>query len=199
MAYAYSEQLQLGNDGIFPIAPVAHCLNHSDTSPKLIKYCPYCWYDRVNTVFLSLWSVLTDRPPPIIRQGPSNQTLGVDSVALLKCQASGEPVPTISWLKDGVSLLGKDPRMSLQELGSLQIKNIRVRVKSMVSYFPSCRFLLLHLFRVLYNIKHNLAWCNVISFCRRQTLIDGKAHASLFIVCICEAGCQTLWVSKYDV
>uniref|UniRef100_A0A3B5ACX2 Roundabout guidance receptor 2 n=1 Tax=Stegastes partitus TaxID=144197 RepID=A0A3B5ACX2_9TELE len=72
---------------------------------------------------LEVTDVLTDRPPPIIRQGPSNQTLGVDSVALLKCQASGDPIPSISWLKDGVSLLGKDPRMSLQELGSLQIKN----------------------------------------------------------------------------
>lgn len=72
-------------------------------------------------------TVLTDRPPPIIRQGPSNQTLGADSVALLKCQASGDPIPSISWLKDGVSLLGKDARMSLQELGSLQIKNIKVK------------------------------------------------------------------------
>uniref|UniRef100_A0A671YCF3 Roundabout, axon guidance receptor, homolog 2 (Drosophila) n=1 Tax=Sparus aurata TaxID=8175 RepID=A0A671YCF3_SPAAU len=70
--------------------------------------------------------VTDDRPPPIIRQGPSNQTLGVDTVALLKCQASGDPIPSVSWLKDGVSLLGKDPRMSLQELGSLQIKNIKL-------------------------------------------------------------------------
>uniref|UniRef100_A0A8C1VG19 Roundabout, axon guidance receptor, homolog 2 (Drosophila) n=1 Tax=Cyprinus carpio TaxID=7962 RepID=A0A8C1VG19_CYPCA len=54
---------------------------------------------------LEVTDVLTDRPPPIIRQGPANQTLGVDSVALLRCHASGEPVPTISWLKDGVSLL----------------------------------------------------------------------------------------------
>uniref|UniRef100_A0A7N8XR88 Roundabout, axon guidance receptor, homolog 2 (Drosophila) n=1 Tax=Mastacembelus armatus TaxID=205130 RepID=A0A7N8XR88_9TELE len=75
---------------------------------------------------LEVTDVLTDRPPPIIRQGPSNQTLGVDSMALLKCQASGDPIPSISWLKDGVSLLGKDPRMSLQELGSLQIKNIKL-------------------------------------------------------------------------
>uniref|UniRef100_A0A3B3B9S1 Roundabout, axon guidance receptor, homolog 2 (Drosophila) n=1 Tax=Oryzias melastigma TaxID=30732 RepID=A0A3B3B9S1_ORYME len=73
---------------------------------------------------LEVTDVLADRPPPIIRQGPSNQTLGVDSVALLKCQASGDPIPSISWLKDGFSLLGKDPRMSLQELGSLQIKNL---------------------------------------------------------------------------
>ncbi|XP_075892571.1 roundabout homolog 2 isoform X4 [Nelusetta ayraudi] len=75
---------------------------------------------------LEVTDVLTDRPPPIIRQGPSNQTLGADSVALLKCQASGDPIPSVSWLKDGVSLLGKDPRMSLQELGSLQIKNIKL-------------------------------------------------------------------------
>ncbi|KAM4589567.1 roundabout homolog 2 isoform 3-T3 [Fundulus diaphanus] len=75
---------------------------------------------------LEVTDVLTDRPPPIIRQGPSNQTLGVDSVALLKCQASGDPIPSISWLKDGVSLLGKDSRMSLQELGSLQIKNVKL-------------------------------------------------------------------------
>ncbi|XP_059506092.1 roundabout homolog 2 isoform X14 [Stegostoma tigrinum] len=75
---------------------------------------------------LEVTDVLTDRPPPIIRQGPANQTLGVDGTTLLKCQATGDPIPTISWLKDGVSLLGKDPRMSLQELGSLQIKNVRV-------------------------------------------------------------------------
>ncbi|XP_064158689.1 roundabout homolog 2 isoform X4 [Anguilla rostrata] len=75
---------------------------------------------------LEVTDVLTDRPPPIIRQGPANQSLGIDGVALLKCQASGDPIPTVSWLKDGVSLLGKDPRMSLQELGSLQIKNTRV-------------------------------------------------------------------------
>ncbi|XP_067897395.1 roundabout homolog 2 isoform X4 [Heterodontus francisci] len=75
---------------------------------------------------LEVTDVLTDRPPPIIRQGPANQTLGVDRTTLLKCQATGDPIPTISWLKDGVSLLGKDTRMSLQELGSLQIKNLRV-------------------------------------------------------------------------
>ncbi|MGH0130339.1 UNVERIFIED_CONTAM: hypothetical protein FKN15_042620, partial [Acipenser sinensis] len=73
--------------------------------------------------------VLTDRPPPIIRQGPANQTLAVDSLALLKCQALGDPIPTISWLKDGLSLLGKDSRMSLQDRGSLQIKNIRRQAK----------------------------------------------------------------------
>uniref|UniRef100_A0AAY4B8C8 Roundabout, axon guidance receptor, homolog 2 (Drosophila) n=1 Tax=Denticeps clupeoides TaxID=299321 RepID=A0AAY4B8C8_9TELE len=64
-----------------------------------------------------------DRPPPIIRQGPVNQTLAKDGVALLGCQAWGDPEPTVTWLKDGTSLLGKDPRMSLLEPGSLQIQN----------------------------------------------------------------------------
>uniref|UniRef100_A0A8D2ZXP4 Roundabout, axon guidance receptor, homolog 2 (Drosophila) n=1 Tax=Scophthalmus maximus TaxID=52904 RepID=A0A8D2ZXP4_SCOMX len=89
---------------------------------------------------LEVTDVLTDRPPPIIRQGPSNQTLGVDSVALLKCQASGDPIPSISWLKDGDSLLGKDPRMSLQELGSLQIKNIKVSVFLLVLFYFASPF-----------------------------------------------------------
>uniref|UniRef100_A0A8C9QY43 Roundabout, axon guidance receptor, homolog 2 (Drosophila) n=1 Tax=Scleropages formosus TaxID=113540 RepID=A0A8C9QY43_SCLFO len=75
---------------------------------------------------LEVTDVLTDRPPPIIRQGPANQTLAVDSVAHLKCQASGDPIPTISWLKDGLSLLGRDNRMSLLELGSLVIRDLRL-------------------------------------------------------------------------
>lgn len=92
---------------------------------------------------IRIFAVLTDRPPPIIRQGPSNQTLGVDSVALLKCQASGDPIPSISWLKDGVSLLGKDPRMSLQELGSLQIRGIKVKGRpGVIKAQPSLKDLL---------------------------------------------------------
>ncbi|XP_030648056.1 roundabout homolog 2-like [Chanos chanos] len=75
---------------------------------------------------LEISDALKDRPPPIIRQGPTNQTLAVDGLAVLGCQASGEPAPSVTWLKDGVSLLGKDPRMSLIEPGSLQIKNLKL-------------------------------------------------------------------------
>nr|XP_023683554.1 roundabout homolog 2-like isoform X2 [Paramormyrops kingsleyae] len=75
---------------------------------------------------LEVTDAMTDRPPPIIRQGPANQTLGVDEVALLRCQASGDPSPAISWLKDGISLPGHDPRLSLVELGSLQIHNTKL-------------------------------------------------------------------------
>lgn len=47
-------------------------------------------------------------------------------MSLLRCQASGDPEPTVTWRKNGASLLGKDPRFSLLEHGSLQIQNTRV-------------------------------------------------------------------------
>lgn len=73
-----------------------------------------------------LSSALKDRPPPIIRQGPSNQTQVLGGVSLLRCQASGDPEPTVTWRKNGASLAGKDPRFSLLEHGSLQIQNTKV-------------------------------------------------------------------------
>lgn len=81
------------------------------------KITPFPW-------LLSL--ALKDRPPPIIRQGPSNQTQVLGGVSLLRCQASGDPEPTVSWRKNGASLVGKDPRFSLLEHGSLQIQSTRV-------------------------------------------------------------------------
>ncbi|KAB0344026.1 hypothetical protein FD754_020952, partial [Muntiacus muntjak] len=66
------------------------------------------------------------RPPPIILQGPANQTLAVDGTALLKCKATGDPLPVISWLKEGFTFLGRDPRATIQEQGTLQIKNLRI-------------------------------------------------------------------------
>ncbi|XP_044775489.1 roundabout homolog 2 isoform X2 [Neomonachus schauinslandi] len=75
---------------------------------------------------LEVTDVLTDRPPPIILQGPANQTLAIDGTALLKCKATGDPLPVISWLKEGFTFLGRDPRATIQEQGTLQIKNLRI-------------------------------------------------------------------------
>lgn len=77
-------------------------------------------------VFIFYSTALKDRPPPIIQHGPTNQTVAVGSLVVLGCRASGEPEPTVTWLKDGVSLLAKEPRMSLLEAGSLQIQNVKV-------------------------------------------------------------------------
>lgn len=70
--------------------------------------------------------MLTDRPPPIILQGPANQTVAVDGTGVLKCKATGEPMPVISWLKEGFNFMGRDSRLSIVDQGSLQIKTLKV-------------------------------------------------------------------------
>jgi len=46
-----------------------------------------------------------DRPPPIILQGPSNQTLPIKSMAMFTCRASGIPTPIISWYRNGTPVI----------------------------------------------------------------------------------------------
>lgn len=64
------------------------------------------------------------RPPPIIKIGPQNQTLHVDSVALLQCEADGKPKPIIRWYKNSRPLLMSGPRYELRESGTLQISGV---------------------------------------------------------------------------
>ncbi|KAL4608688.1 hypothetical protein GN956_G24813 [Arapaima gigas] len=63
----------------------------------------------------------SDRIPPIIRQGPANQTVALGSTTHLQCHVMGNPLPSIQWEKDGQRILGTDPRVSLMENGTLQI------------------------------------------------------------------------------
>ncbi|XP_053561997.1 roundabout homolog 2 [Bombina bombina] len=74
---------------------------------------------------LEVTDVLTDRPPPIILQGPANQTLAVDGMAVLKCKATGDPMPIISWLKEGFNFMGRDTRLSIQDQGTLVIRSLK--------------------------------------------------------------------------
>lgn len=45
-------------------------------------------------------TAIEDQPPPIIAMGPANQTLPVNTIAILPCQASGNPKPAINWFKN---------------------------------------------------------------------------------------------------
>uniref|UniRef100_A0A4W5QVK9 Roundabout, axon guidance receptor, homolog 3 (Drosophila) n=1 Tax=Hucho hucho TaxID=62062 RepID=A0A4W5QVK9_9TELE len=72
----------------------------------------------------ALLEVEGDRVPPIIRQGPANQTLALGSVAQLQCHVIGGPSLRIMWEKDGERIVGDDPRMTLMENGTLQITNV---------------------------------------------------------------------------
>ena len=70
-------------------------------------------------------TAMADEPPPIIKVGPANQTLPVNSVAILPCEASGSPSPTVSWMKnvEPISGLQYDPRITISDPGSLKIES----------------------------------------------------------------------------
>lgn len=68
----------------------------------------------------------SDHPPPVIRQGPVNQTVSVDSTVTLGCQSVGTPTPAVHWKKDGVVVSPVDSRMSLTETGLLKIHYAKV-------------------------------------------------------------------------
>lgn len=75
-------------------------------------------------------AVVADRPPPVIRQGPQNQTVAVDGTLILDCIATGVPVPTIHWRKDGILITAQDSRIKLMDSGALQIRYVKVRYKA---------------------------------------------------------------------
>ncbi len=72
-------------------------------------------------------TVISDRPPPVVRQGPTNQTVAVDGTVVLGCQATGTPTPTILWRKDGVLVSTHDSRLKQLDTGALQIRYAKVR------------------------------------------------------------------------
>lgn len=77
----------------------------------------------------------SDRVPPIIRQGPANQTLAPGATAQLQCHVMGNPLPSIQWERDGQRILGNDERISLMENDSLQITTLQVRYRSEYACF----------------------------------------------------------------
>lgn len=69
----------------------------------------------------------SDHPPPVIKQGPLNQTVPVDSTVVLGCQTAGSPPPAVHWKRDGAVLSPVDSRMSIADTGSLEIRYTKVR------------------------------------------------------------------------
>ncbi|KAM4896067.1 hemicentin-1 [Sylvia borin] len=63
---------------------------------------------------------LTLQSPPVITVEPVGTVLEAGATAVLDCQAMGEPLPTISWSRQGQPVLGDD-RVTLLPNGSLRI------------------------------------------------------------------------------
>lgn len=80
-----------------------------------------------------------EHPPPVIKRGPLNQTVPVDSTVVLSCHVLGSPPPTIHWKRDGVVLSPVDSRMSISDMGSLEIRYAKVGDEELQTcWFRSC-------------------------------------------------------------
>uniref|UniRef100_A0A8D2D7C9 Roundabout homolog 3 n=2 Tax=Sciurus TaxID=10001 RepID=A0A8D2D7C9_SCIVU len=66
-----------------------------------------------------------DGLPPIILQGPANQTLTLGSSVWLPCRVTGNPQPSVRWKKDGQWLQGNDHQFNLMANGTLYITNVQ--------------------------------------------------------------------------
>lgn len=64
-----------------------------------------------------------DRPPPIITNGPSNQTLPIKSMAVFPCSAVGVPVPIIAWYFEGEALI-QNHRRNISNDGTLILRDL---------------------------------------------------------------------------
>ncbi|XP_028319643.1 roundabout homolog 1 isoform X6 [Gouania willdenowi] len=76
----------------------------------------------ITKALLEVTDVVSDRPPPVIKQGPTNQTVAVDGTVVLNCVTSGNPTPTILWRKDGLLVSTHDSRVKQLDTGALQIR-----------------------------------------------------------------------------
>lgn len=86
----------------------------------------YMYFHSCPCVFLFL-TAGSELPPPVIRQGPVNQTVPVDSTVVLNCHTASMPPPLVHWKKDGVVLSPVDTRLSIAESGSLEIRHTKVQ------------------------------------------------------------------------
>uniref|UniRef100_A0A8C0KAC8 Roundabout homolog 3 n=1 Tax=Canis lupus dingo TaxID=286419 RepID=A0A8C0KAC8_CANLU len=66
-----------------------------------------------------------DGLPPIILQGPANQTLALGSPVWLPCRVTGNPQPSVRWKKDGQWLQGDDLQLNLMANGTLYIASVQ--------------------------------------------------------------------------
>uniref|UniRef100_A0A915M9X8 Ig-like domain-containing protein n=1 Tax=Meloidogyne javanica TaxID=6303 RepID=A0A915M9X8_MELJA len=71
----------------------------------------------------------TSHPPPIIQYGHQNQTLMLNDMAILPCQATGRLPVVINWMKDDMLLdLNSSDyknRYRQQSMGTLQISDLK--------------------------------------------------------------------------
>lgn len=81
------------------------------------------WAGSVSTRTRLTVTSKEDRPPPVITRGPVNQTLPIYSMAVLTCEATGNPDPVISWYKGEVPVSPSD-KINMTVKGKLTIAQL---------------------------------------------------------------------------
>ncbi|XP_029839191.2 roundabout homolog 1 [Ixodes scapularis] len=72
-------------------------------------------------------TAMDDLPPPVIRLGPANQTLPINTAAIMPCEATGEPVPKVRWQYNDVPLqTDTRPRFVILQSGALRINGLQI-------------------------------------------------------------------------
>ncbi|KAG5269493.1 hypothetical protein AALO_G00202670 [Alosa alosa] len=87
----------------------------------------------ITKALLEVTDVISDRPPPVVKQGPTNQRVSVDGTVTLGCQATGNPQPKILWRKDGVLVSTHDSRVKQLDTGALEIRYAKLGDTGMYS------------------------------------------------------------------
>ena len=106
------------------------------------------------------------KPPPIISYGPQNQTIALNSQALLECKVvSSDSKPTFVWYKNGNQITAKEyqwGKFNLEETGSLVINALQ-------TYVSKYEFVCVkRSFRIYFNsigliVDCINAWCRILT------------------------------------
>ncbi|KAI2803059.1 Roundabout 1 [Blomia tropicalis] len=68
----------------------------------------------------------TEIPPPLIILGPADQTLAEHTTAILPCDATGTPHPSLRWLLNNNPIPMNNDRFNILETGTLQIDDLQL-------------------------------------------------------------------------
>lgn len=79
-----------------------------------------------------------DRPPPVIIRGPVNQSLPIHSVAILTCDATGNPEPVIDWYKEDVPVQSNE-KIRMSKPGRLEISHLEKEDSGMYTCVASSK------------------------------------------------------------
>ena len=66
--------------------------------------------------------------PPLIEAASKQYVVSVAENAVLPCNASGIPLPKVSWRREGRLLSSREPKYIIKNDGTLVVQQVKVRL-----------------------------------------------------------------------